>query len=177
MVQEDRLHDLHKKLDRAGRHAAGHVVQLLVAGRRLDLFRRPRLNNHGLRLDFQAAAENGDHRVVPVDRLDRLQLLPGAIQQLVPLAPQQKLQMLLDVAGLDRRLLTLVAVTEVAAKEFDAGDANLHLLVGRGNRIVVAVALDMPFDHLPISEQEDRRSGNLVRTALWTFRGRKPRRE
>ena len=70
--------------------------------------------------------------------------------------------MLLDVAGLDRRLLPLVAVTEVAAKEFDAGGVDLHLLAGRRNRVVVAVALDMPFDHLPIAEQED-----TVGRAIW----------
>ena len=41
------------------------------------------------------------------------------------------------------------------AGEFDAGCTNLQFLVGQRHRVIVAVALDVALDDLPITEQQD----------------------
>ena len=128
-----------------------------------SIFSAGRAGAFRLRLDLQAAAEHRDHRVRAVDRLGRVQFLPGTVQQPVPLAPQQQLQVLLYVVGLDRRLLPLVAFAEIVAEEFDAGGVDLHLLAGRRDGVIAAVALDVAFDDLPIAEQQDTGAGNLDR--------------
>ncbi len=120
MVKQDRLHELHEKFHRARRHSARHVVELLIAWRRLDFLGRSGLPDYRLRLDRQAAAKHRDHRVIAVDCRGRVELLPGTIQKPMSLAPEQQLQVLLDIIAVDGGLLPFVAVAEVAAKKLDA---------------------------------------------------------
>jgi hypothetical protein len=116
-----------------------------------------------LRLDLQSAAEHGDHRVVAVNRCRGIKFLPGEVVKSVLLAPEQQLQVLLDVVGLDSGLLSLIAIAKVAAEEFDARHVDLHLLVRPGNGVEVPGALDTAFNDLAISEQEDTGTGGRRR--------------
>ena len=135
MIQEDRLHDLHERLDRARRHAAGHVVELLVAGRRRTILGLAAGFRFLLHFDLQAASQHGDHRMLAVERLGRVQLVAGTVQQAVPLAPEKELQMLLDVVGLHGGLFLPIAFAQVMAEELDARRADLQFLVGQGHRV------------------------------------------
>ena len=156
VIQEDRLNDLHERLNRARRHEADHLVELLVAGRRRTILGRPAGFLLLLHFDLQAAPQHGNHRMVVVQGLGHGELVARAVQQAVPLAPEKELQVLLDVVGLHDGLLLPIALPQVMADELDACRANLQHLVGQRYRVVVAVALDVAFDDLPIAEQQDR---------------------
>ncbi len=108
-----------------------------------------------LRFHFQAAAQHGNHRMLAVERLGRVEFVARTVQQAVPLTPQKQLHVLLDVVGLDGGLFPPIALAQVMAGKLDVRRPDLQFLVGQGDGVIVAVVLDLALDDLSVAEQQD----------------------
>ena len=80
------------------------------------------------------------------------QFVGRTVQQAMPLTPMGQLKMLLDIARLNNRSLSLIAVFQIAAQKLHLGGSNPKFLVRLGHLIVVGQPLDAALDDLAISQ-------------------------